>query len=162
VTRYDRSEVRMQSGFRFLQGMFARGVLSTLLTVFLLAAITLSLQCQVAADQLTSTDQWKPERVPFSFKYAGQDSAKFLTKWEIKHEALPGKDSGTQQYSYADPITHLRVIAEVRRYSDFPNVVDWVLRFRNEGSSNTPIIENILPLDWTIPASPGKCLIRHA
>jgi len=40
--------------------------------------------------------------------------------------------------------------------------VDWVLKFRNDGSSDTPIIENILPLHWAMPSSPGDCFIRHA
>ena len=52
--------------------------------------------------------------------------------------------------------------AEVRQFAEFPGVVDWVLRFRNNGTSDTPIVEDILPLHWTVPASPGNLLIRHA
>ena len=55
-----------------------------------------------------------------------------------------------------------QVTAEVRHYRDFPAAVDWVIRFRNDGTSDTPIIENILPLDWAIAPSPGECIIRHA
>ena len=34
--------------------------------------------------------------------------------------------------------------------------------FRNDGASNTPIIEDILPLHWAIPSSSADCIIRHA
>ena len=60
-----------------------------------------------------------------------------------------------EQYSYFDAKTGLRVTAEVSRYPEMPGVVDWVLRFRNEGKADTPILENILPLDWTLAVKPG-------
>ena len=37
-----------------------------------------------------------------------------------------------------------------------------MIRFKNTGKSDTPIIENILPLDWSLPAFAGDCFIRHA
>ena len=120
------------------------------------------MRCQAPQDQLTSPDLWKAGSVPFSFKYASQDSAKFLTSWETKREVTSLKTGRILYYSYADPVTHLKVTAEVRLYSDFPNVVDWVLHFRNDGASDTPIIEDILPLDWAVTAAPGKVVVRHA
>jgi alpha-galactosidase len=60
-----------------------------------------------------------------------------------------------------DPVTDLKVIAEVRLYPDYPDVVDWVLKFRNDGPSDTPVIEDILPLHWAIPSSSGDALVRH-
>ena len=63
---------------------------------------------------------------------------------------------------YTDPATHLTVMADVRLYPDFPDAVDWVIRFRNDGSTDTPILENILPLDGSIPASNADCVLRHA
>ena len=64
--------------------------------------------------------------------------------------------------TYTDPATHLTVMADVRLYPDFPDAVDWVIRFRNDGSTDTPILENILPLDGSIPASNADCVLRHA
>ena len=36
------------------------------------------------------------------------------------------------------------------------------MKFRNNGNTDTPIIENILPLDWSISSSGSPCFIRHA
>ena len=133
-----------------------------LFAFFFLAVSALGALSQTLAGDLTSPDIWKPERVPFSFKYGGKDSAQLLTTWQFTHETVAGKDGQVQRYSYTDPATHLKVTAEVRLYPDFPGVADWVLRFRNDGASDTPIIEDILPLHWAISASPGDCFLRHA
>jgi alpha-galactosidase len=131
------------------------------LSAFLLLIISaLSAMSQTLAHDLTSPDLWKPERAPFSFKYGGKDSAQLLTAWQFTHEA--GKEGQVKLYSYTDPDTHLKITAEVRLYPDFPGVVDWVLSFRNNGATDTPIIEDILPLHWAIPASPGDCFLHHA
>jgi len=133
------------------------------LSAFLLLIISaLSAVGQTLAHDLTSPELWKPERAPFSFKYDGKDSAQLLTTWLFKQEAIAGKDGPIQRYSYTDPASHLKVVAEVRLFPDFPGTVDWVLWFRNDGASDTPIIEDILPLHWAIPASPGECFLRHA
>ena len=108
---------------------------------------------------LTSRDLWKTDHVPFSFQYDGKESAQVLRTWQISHQEM---GDGTTRYFYADPKTRLKVTAEVRYYRDYPGAVDWVIRFRNDGTSDTPIIENILPLLWAIAPSSGECIIRHA
>jgi len=123
-----------------------------LLVLFFFAVSALGALSQTLARDLTSPELWKPERVPFSFKYGGKDSAQLLGSWQTKHEVLSSKDGQIQRYSYTDPATHLKVTAEVRLYPDFPGVVDWVLRFRNDGTSDTPILEDILPLHGLIGA----------
>jgi alpha-galactosidase len=132
------------------------------LALFFLAASSLCALGQSLSDNLTSPDLWKPERVPFSFKLDGKDSTELLKTWTVNSEITAGTDAQVHLYSYTDPRTHLKITAEVRQYAEFPGVVDWVLRFRNDGQSDTPIIEDILPLQWAIPASPGDCFIRHA
>ena len=133
------------------------------LSAFLLLIFSaLGALSQTPARDLTSPYLWKPEHAPFSFKYGGRDSAQLLTAWQFTQKAGEGKDGQVQLYSYTDPATHLKVTAEVRLYPDFPGVADWVLRFRNDGDFDTPIIEDILPLHWAIPASPGDCILRHA
>ena len=136
--------------------------LKSLFAFFFFAVSTLGALSQTLARDLTSPDLWKPERVPFSFKYGGKDSAQLLTTWQFKQEAIAGKDGQVQRYTYTDPATHLQVTAEVRLYPHFPGVADWVLSFRNNGATDTPIIEDILPLHWAIPASPGDFLLHHA
>ena len=107
-----------------------------------------------------SSDLWQPARVPLSFVYAGQSSAVLLATWQAA--VLPDFTANTRLYSFLDPRTHLRVTAEVRLYPDFPGAVDYVLRFRNEGSADTPILEQILPLDWTVPSVAGEAMLRYA
>src|ERR1039458_10349513 len=117
---------------------------------------------QTLANDLTSPDLWKPERAPFSFKYGGKDSAQLLTTWQFAHNAVEGKDGQVQLYTYTDPATHLKITAEVKLFPDYPGVADWVLKIRNDGDFDTPIIEDIMPLHWAIPAAPGDCLLHHA
>jgi alpha-galactosidase len=115
--------------------------------------------CWCQGPGLSSRELWKPEHVPFSFRYDGQESERLLPAWQSSREQVA---EGTVRYSYVDPKTKLKVTAEVRYFSDYPGAADWVIGLRNEGSSDTPIIENILPLHWGIRASPGDCIIRHA
>ncbi len=131
--------------------------------VFLLLACSYSCALsQTLTDDLSSPELWKPDHVPFSFIYAGKDSAKLLKTWQTQSEAAAWGSTQVHLYSYTDPVTHLKVTAEVRHYAEFPGVIDWVLRFRNNGPSDTPILEDILPLHSVIPAPPGNLLIRHA
>lgn len=133
------------------------------LPIFLfVAGNTLALCAQTLARDLTSPDLWKPEHAPFSFRYAGKESAQLLPQWQVTEENSVDGNIQIHRYVYTDPSTHLKVTAEIRLYPDFPDVIDWVLRFRNDGTTDTPIIENILPLHWAIPASAGDCIIRHA
>jgi alpha-galactosidase len=134
-----------------LRSLFTKSVLAFL---FFYAVGALS-----QTPSLTSPDRWKTDQVPFSFQYDGRESADLLPTWQTSHADT---EKGTVRYSYVDPKTRLRVTAEVRHYPDYPGTVDWVIRFRNDGPSDTPILENVLPLHWAIPASPGDCIIRHA
>ena len=107
----------------------------------------------------TSPELWAPGNVPFSFMYHGEQSAQSLTTWQTSEEEVASR---IHRYIYTDPATRLKVTAEVRLYPEFPGAIDWVIKFRNDGSADTPIIENILPLHWTVSASVGDCFIRHA
>ena len=114
---------------------------------------------QTPATNFDSAALWEPSHVPFSFKYGGAESAQILTAWKTSRESIA---PDVQRYVYTDPTTQLKVIAEVRLHPDYPAAIDWVLKFRNDGSADTPVIENILPLDWAISSSARQCFIRHA
>lgn len=130
------------------------------LTILFLAGSSVVALSQTIA--LTSPTLWNPENVPFSFSYGGKESAQLLPAWKTSQDDVVGKNGQVRRYTYTDPATHLKVIAEVRLFPDFPDTIDWVLKFRNDGTSDTPILENILPLHWAVAASPGDCIIRHA
>jgi alpha-galactosidase len=127
----------------------------------LFAGLAVLAPSQPTKPGLASSDLWTAEHVPFSFRYGGRDSAQFLAAWQTSKQEVAGQAHVTR-YRYKDPNTKLEVSAEVRLYPDYPGVVDWVLRFRNDGRADTPIIENILPLHWVVSTSPGDSFLRHA
>jgi alpha-galactosidase len=128
--------------------MTTRSLLGFFLTtaLFPAAAQTASPSAVSAATQhLATTDQ-----APFTFTYGGKDAATFLPGW-TKTEADTQTPAGiaVHQLVYLDPATKLKVVVEMRKFTDFP-AVDWVLYFTNEGTTDTPILENILPLRTTL------------
>ncbi len=94
-----------------------------------------------------SLDSWKAT-LPFYFVYNGKESSSFLSSWQEKEETLPSPGGQLHRFTFTDPTTHLRAVADVRTFTDF-DAIDWVLNFTNDGPSDTPIIENVQPLQWT-------------
>jgi hypothetical protein len=125
--------------------MMLRNLKSVWKVLFLLSASAGGLS-QARPPSLTSSDLWDADHVPFSFEYDGKQSAQLLTIWQTSHKVTAAPGGSIARYEYVDPASKLKVIAEVRRYTDFPDAVDWVLRLRNDGAADTPIIENLLPL----------------
>jgi hypothetical protein len=101
---------------------------------------------------------------PFSFVYGGRPSAELLKSWKhsSKTQSLP--DRICHEVSWTDPATSLTVTASVVVYQRYP-AVDWVLIFNNAGAHDTPLVENIQPLDvrlLTLPAEKPAVLHRLA
>jgi alpha-galactosidase len=100
---------------------------------------------------------------PFSFTYGGKSSREFLSQWKRelpKQPKVPGRP--LDMIIHVDPATGLQVSCEVTRWEDFP-AVEWVLRFSNSGKADTPILENIRPLDLQINAPPkGDVTLHHS
>jgi len=101
--------------------------------------------------------------IPFSFVYDGKPSAQLLPTWKRTHKRQPPEDGRERHVvTYADPATGLEVSCEVALFADYP-AVDWVLRLRNTGRADTPILENILPLDLRISVpKKGDVVLHHA
>lgn len=95
-----------------------------------------------------------------SFRYDGKNSAEFLATWE--HATSTEKVSGGRvtHSTWSDPDTGLRVATHVRRFDDFP-AMDWVVEFENGGPGDTPIVEDILPLDVCVPMPSQERLRLH-
>lgn len=100
---------------------------------------------------------------PFSFVYDGKPSAQLLPTWKRSHTEQPAPDGREKHViTYADPATGLEVICEATMFEDYP-AVEWLLRLRNTGSADTPMIENIRPLDLRVTApSKGDVILHHA
>ncbi len=93
-----------------------------------------------------------PSSPPFSFVYGGRKSAELLNDW--RRESGPVQDLGNrtqQSASWTDAKTGLQVRVDLTAFRDFP-AVEWVLHFTNSGSADTPILEDILPLDTDLAA----------
>ena len=90
---------------------------------------------------------WLGTAAPFSFQYGGETSSTLLGQWQLD-QGEPEVNSGRafRALVWSDPATGLRVTWEVTRFVDFP-ALEWVLRFENTSSENTPILEDIQALD---------------
>jgi len=110
---------------------------------------------------VTSPNLWKTEAAPFAFKYDGRDSATFLSTWTRTEKNAQAASGPVHQVIYEDPATKLKMVVEVRNFTDFP-AVDWVLYFSNEGTADTPILENIQPLHTTIPCETPDVILHSA
>lgn len=98
----------------------------------------------------------------FSFTYGGKASAQLLNALEQEHLVRKLDDQRTEQtLTYTEPKSGLVIRCVVIEYHDFP-VVEWTLYFKNTGSVDTPILENIQALDIGIERnSTGKFLLHH-
>jgi alpha-galactosidase len=114
-----------------------------------------------AARAAEAVKAWKGTLPPFSFKYDGKDSAEFLGSW--KKTEMTVKEFGprtVQIIGFSDPATQLQITADIKSYSD-SGAADWVLRIKNNGTKDSPILEDIEPLDWTV-AKTGDVTMHHA
>lgn len=91
------------------------------------------------------------EELPFSFRYGGETSRNFLPQWKrsVEVKELDGRRKGVT-WRFSDAKTGLSLRAEAVIYSDFP-AVEWVLWFRNDGSSWSPLLEDVRALDADLP-----------
>lgn len=109
---------------------------------------------------------------PFSFVFGGQPGKDILKQWPLKRTvrlfdagqpAAHPRGQNLTEYilTWTDPDTHLEVRCVAVEYHDFPTV-EWTLFFRNTGSADTPIIENIRALDIQLDRDDvGEFLLRH-
>ncbi len=101
-------------------------------------------------------------RPPFSFIYGGRTSDALLGVWDFAETAERlDADRTKRTQTYTDPETGLIVRCEIMAYDDFPTA-EWTLYFKNNGSKDTAILENILPLDARFErATESEFLLHH-
>ena len=95
-----------------------------------------------------------------SFVYDGKPSTALVGQWPSKTESLPpGRDgSSSVRITRTDPKTGLQCVVEIKRYDHFP-VVEWTTRFRNTGTADTPILENVRSIDVSFPVADDEKLL---
>jgi alpha-galactosidase len=98
---------------------------------------------------------------PFSFLYDGHASGELLSGWskESRTENLDA-DRRQRTLTWSDPKTGLQVRCVVVDYRSHP-ATEWTVYFRNTGSANTPILENIQSLDFRFQRGGASEFILH-
>ena len=98
---------------------------------------------------------------PFSFTYGGQSSAELLKTWGLKRGKRKLDAQRTERtLTYTDPKTGLVVRCVAVEYADFPTV-EWTLHFKNTGSADTPILENIQAMDVALERAGSAEFVLH-
>ncbi|MHB1293882.1 MAG: glycoside hydrolase family 36 protein [Anaerolineae bacterium] len=101
--------------------------------------------------------------LPLSFVYGGRPSAELLAGWTRSESRVAAEGGALRHISFQDPATGLTLTVHVRTFDAFPTATDWMLEFTNTGAADTPILENILPLDLTMPMTKDdKVVLHHA
>ncbi|MDD3468547.1 MAG: NPCBM/NEW2 domain-containing protein [Thermoguttaceae bacterium] len=98
---------------------------------------------------------------PFSFVYHGVHSSTFIKDWTLERgEAVHENGKIKRTLTFTEPNGALQIYCDVTEYEQFPHV-EWVLRFKNISDHDTPMIENILPLDIHWARGEGKEFLLH-
>jgi alpha-galactosidase len=79
---------------------------------------------------------------PFAFFFDGKASAGFIGGWAVESATTASEKGSYTAAAYRDGATGLRVSVSYTVYKDFP-AVEWVVRLKNEGAADTPLIENV-------------------
>ena len=95
-----------------------------------------------------------------SFRYGGRSSRELLPTWQRSDRSEKVAGGELTHTTWSDPATGLQLSVHVRRFSDFA-AVDWVVEFENLGRADTPLLEDILPLDVTVPIPAAQRLRLH-
>lgn len=99
--------------------------------------------------------------LPFSFTYGGTSSAGTLASWPLGRSSRKLDEQRTERVlTCKDAATGLVVRCTAIEYTDLP-AVEWVVHFTNTGREDTPIIEDIRPLDLHVTDSSTQPCVLH-
>jgi len=104
-----------------------------------------------------------PAALPFSFTFGGRPSAELLNRWPLEQSTSNLDEQRVRRtLKYTDPQSKVEVRCEAIEYLDFPTV-EWTLYFRNTGTVDSPILEDIQALNATWESDPeSEFLLHHA
>jgi alpha-galactosidase len=83
---------------------------------------------------------------PFSFRYDGAFSSNLLPGWQHSVATSETASRRLWQVRWQDPKTQLRLTATVTAFKRYP-AVEWLLEFENGGAQDSPLLEDLEPLD---------------
>lgn len=100
-------------------------------------------------------------QLPFSFVYNGEFSDQFIKSWNYDEKITKiDKNRSQRVITYTDPDTGLAVTLKAVEYKDYPTV-EWTVYFKNTGTKDTPILEQIQAVDTKLTGSGLKDFILH-
>jgi alpha-galactosidase len=104
-----------------------------------------------------------PAALPFSFTFGGRPSAELLNRWPLEQSTSKLDEQRVRRtLKYTDPQSKVEVRCEAIEYLDYPTV-EWTLYFRNTGTADSPILEDIQALNATWERDPeSEFLLHHA
>ena len=118
--------------------------------------------------ELAASKEWnsryfgdKVNVTPFSFTYNGRPSSEVLRTWGFRRTTKRIDGIRTKNIlTWTDPVSGMVVRCETVTYRTYPTV-EWTLYFKNTGSMDTPIIENIQALDSRFECPAGSEFLLH-
>src|ERR1700730_1394112 len=120
--------------------------------------LVFSAVCTASSERLIKRFE---DDTPFSFVYGGKHSKAVISSWQKSKtiHALPGGRT-LLTITYRDPETRLEATREI---TIFPgeNAIEWVMTLHNGSSKDTPVLENILPLDAEISVPANDVVTFH-
>ena len=99
--------------------------------------------------------------LPFSFVYGGKHSSEFIHDWkrEIRDEPV-SETTIRRTLVLTDPNSGLEAQAVCTMYLDTVGI-DWTIHFTNQGSHDTPVIEQVRAVDATVDVGLGANVVLH-
>ncbi|MEN6459290.1 MAG: NPCBM/NEW2 domain-containing protein [Thermoguttaceae bacterium] len=89
-------------------------------------------------------------------------STKLLPKWTRTHEILaPRQGVELHRVTYTDPATGLKVSSEIKLFKDY-SAVEWVARFTNTGSKDSPIVADVRGLNTRLDLPKDSATLHYA
>ena len=106
--------------------------------------------------------------LPFSFTYDGKDikgviwSQDIHKNWKSERSSRKLDENRTETtIKYTDPETGLEIRCVLVEYNDFPTV-EWTVYFKNTGAVDTPILEDIQGMDFSLKRkTPEEYILHH-
>ncbi len=121
-------------------------------------------QAENRAFQWVEKNFFQGEIPPFSFVLGGKNSDSFIRNWDYHSLKVNSNDLNIKEavYSYSDSESGMTVRCYVTIFNDF-QAVEWVLRFSNSSSGNSPVIEKAAVLHHTFTSmESGNFILHHA
>ena len=101
---------------------------------------------------------WPEAKPPCSFVFGGLSSEACLASWprQIQSQDLP--DRVEFLIRWTDAQTGLKVSASATAFKDFPGT-EWLLRFENTGTHDTPLLEQVQALDVKLNLAASQSVV---